>query len=78
MEDEIPGEPQSDIEAGGIFYADNRRAIVQGLEFRPLAQTIKDTRDWSRATGQVKESPLRVKTLSSGKEQATLARFGHF
>jgi 2'-hydroxyisoflavone reductase len=69
---------ESDIEAGGIFYADNRRAIAQGLKFRPLAQTIKDTRDWSRATGQVKESPLRVKTLSSGKEQATLARFGHF
>lgn len=69
---------ESDVAAGGIFYADNRRAIAHGLEFRPLAQTIKDTRDWSRVTGEVKESPLRVKTLSSGKEQATLARFGGF
>jgi 2'-hydroxyisoflavone reductase len=67
---------ESDSDAGGIFYADNRRAIKLGLEFRPLAQTIKDTRDWSRATGEFKESPLLVKTLSSGKEQATLARFG--
>ncbi len=49
---------ESNIDAGGIFHADNRRAIDQGLEFRPLAQTIKDTLDWSRATGQVKESPF--------------------
>lgn len=66
---------ENDIEAGGIFYGDNRRATDQGLGFRPLAQTIRDTRDWSRATGTVKQSPLLVQTLSSGKEQATLARF---
>jgi 2'-hydroxyisoflavone reductase len=69
---------ESNIDAGGIFHADNRRAIDQGLEFRSLAQTIKDTLDWSRATGQVKESPLLVKALNSEKERATLERFGRF
>ncbi|MGC2969932.1 NAD-dependent epimerase/dehydratase family protein [Paraburkholderia aspalathi] len=69
---------ESDLDTGGVFLADNRRAIGRGLEVRPLAQTINDTRDWSRATGEDKGSPLLVKSLSSGKEQATLARFGRF
>jgi 2'-hydroxyisoflavone reductase len=67
---------ESDSDAGGIFYADNRRALAQGLSFRPVAQTIADTREWSRATGHAKDSPLRVKTLSAAKEQVTLERFG--
>ncbi|WP_187631744.1 NAD-dependent epimerase/dehydratase family protein [Paraburkholderia sp. UCT31] len=69
---------ESDMDAGGIFYADNRRATGRGLNFRPLAQTIRDTRDWSRATGEIKRSPLLVQTLSSRKEQATLAHFSGF
>jgi 2'-hydroxyisoflavone reductase len=68
---------ESNVETGGIFHADNRRAIAQGFEFRPVAQTIKDTLDWSRATGQVKQSPLLVKALNSEKERATLERFGY-
>ena len=63
---------------GGIFHADNRRATERGLAFRPLAETIRDTLDWSRATGKVKRSPLLVQTLSSGKERATLRRFDGF
>lgn len=68
--------PEDDIDAGGIFYGDNRRAIAYGLEFRAVSQTIMDTLDWSRSTGQVKQSPLLVKVLDSKKERATLERFG--
>lgn len=66
---------EGDTDVGGIFHADNRRAMEQGLMFRPLVETIRDTLDWSRATGEVKPSPLLVQTLSPGKERATLARF---
>jgi 2'-hydroxyisoflavone reductase len=66
---------EDDPEAGGIFYADNRRAIEQGLTFRPLAQTIRDTLQWCRETGgESIDSPLRVRTLSAQKERETLAR----
>lgn len=69
---------ESDIDAGGIFYADNRRATGRGFNFRPLVQTIRDTREWSRANGEVKQSPLLVQSLSPEKEKATLARFGAY
>jgi 2'-hydroxyisoflavone reductase len=66
---------EDDPEAGGIFYADNRRAIEQGLTFRPLAETIRDTLQWCRETGgESIDSPLRVRTLSAQKERETLAR----
>ena len=66
---------EDDPEAGGIFYADNRRAIEQGLTFRPVAQTIRDTLQWCRETGgESIDSPLRVRTLSAQKERETLAR----
>jgi 2'-hydroxyisoflavone reductase len=66
---------EDDPEAGGIFYADNRRAIEQGLTIRPLAETIRDTLQWSRETGgESIDSPLRVRTLSAQKERETLAR----
>jgi 2'-hydroxyisoflavone reductase len=68
---------ENDTETGGIFHADNCRARALGLGFRPLAETIRDTRDWTRATGAVKRSPLLVKTLSPGKEQSTLASLDH-
>ncbi|MFM0597479.1 NAD-dependent epimerase/dehydratase family protein [Paraburkholderia dilworthii] len=63
---------ENDTEAGGIFHADNRRARELGLGFRPVAETIRDTRDWIRADGEVKRSPLLVQTLSSVKEQSTI------
>jgi 2'-hydroxyisoflavone reductase len=66
---------EDDAEAGGIFYADNRRAIEQGLTFRPLAQTVRDTLGWCReAGGEIIDSPLRARTLSAQKEQETLAQ----
>jgi len=66
---------EDDAEAGGIFYADNRRAIEQGLTFRPLAQTVRDTLQWCREAGrEINDSPQRVRTLSGQKERETLAR----
>jgi 2'-hydroxyisoflavone reductase len=66
---------EDDVEAGGIFYADNRRAIEQGLTFRPLEQTIRDTLQWCReAGGESIDSPLRVRTLSAQKERKILAQ----
>jgi 2'-hydroxyisoflavone reductase len=67
---------ESDIESGGLFYADNGRAIKRGLELMPIDKTIKDTLAWSRASGDAEKSPLLVKALSLSKEQATLERFG--
>ncbi|HTI16075.1 MAG TPA: NAD-dependent epimerase/dehydratase family protein [Trinickia sp.] len=67
---------ESDTEAGGIFHADNSRALSCGLPFMPLTQTIQDTLQWVRETGGEKANPLQVETLRRPKEQATLARFG--
>jgi 2'-hydroxyisoflavone reductase len=65
---------EDDAEAGGIFEADNRRALGQGLTFRPVAQTIGDTLQWCWESGAAADSPLGVQTLSAEKERATLAR----
>jgi 2'-hydroxyisoflavone reductase len=65
---------EDDPEAGGIFEADNRRAIGQGLTFRHVAQTIRETLQWCRETGEIPDSPLRVQTLSADRERQTLAR----
>ncbi|MBZ5790461.1 NAD-dependent epimerase/dehydratase family protein [Burkholderia contaminans] len=66
---------ESDGEAGGIFRADNSRALRCGLAFTPLARTIRDTLAWTREAGDEPASPLRVDALSAAKEQVTLARF---
>ncbi|MBI4671286.1 MAG: hypothetical protein HY741_06415 [Chloroflexi bacterium] len=42
------------IRAAGAFTFDNRRAIAQGLTFRPLAETIRDTLKWDAAHGRPK------------------------
>ena len=65
---------EDDAEAGGIFEADNRRAVGQGLTFRPVAQTIGDTLQWCWQSGAAADSPLRVQTLTAEKERAALAR----
>ena len=36
---------------GGIFTFDNTRGITHGLQFRPLAQTVRDTLDWDTQHG---------------------------
>jgi 2'-hydroxyisoflavone reductase len=68
---------EDDAEAGGIFAADNRRAVGQGLTFRPVAQTIGDTLQWCWEMcwemGDAADSPLRVQTLCAAKERETLA-----
>jgi hypothetical protein len=64
------------IETGATFHADDRRAVVQRLEFMPMAHTIKATRNRSFSTGDVEVSPFHVKTLSLTEEQPTLTRFG--
>jgi 2'-hydroxyisoflavone reductase len=67
--------PEDDPEAGGIFEADNRRALGQGLTLRPAAETIRDTLQWCRETGgEVADPTLGVQTLSADKERQTLAR----
>jgi 2'-hydroxyisoflavone reductase len=65
---------EDDAEAGGIFEADNWRAVGQGLTFRPVAQTIGDTLQWCWQSGAAADSPLRVQTLTAEKERAALAR----
>ncbi|VWB72788.1 UDP-glucose 4-epimerase [Burkholderia lata] len=67
---------ESDGEAGGIFHADNSRALRCGLAFTPLARTIQDTLEWTREAGDEIASPLRVDALSAQKEHTTLARVG--
>ena len=65
---------EDDAEAGGIFEADNWRAVGQGLTFRPVAQTIGDTLQWCWQSSAAADSPLRVQTLTAEKERAALAR----
>jgi 2'-hydroxyisoflavone reductase len=38
-----------DSEYRGMLHSDNSRAIAAGLQFRPLAQTVRDTLAWIRS-----------------------------
>ncbi len=57
---------------GGIFMADNRRALHAGLTLRPTMQTIQNTLAWACGAGLPPASPLRVGTLSEEKERSIL------
>jgi 2'-hydroxyisoflavone reductase len=67
---------EHDADAGGIFHADNSRALSRGLTFSPLDRTIRDTLEWAQQSGDEQPSPLLVEALSASKEQATLASLG--
>ena len=55
----------------GFMFISPRKAIAEGLEFRPLRDTISDTLSWFR-TSQPDE-PLKA-GLNSDKERALLAK----
>jgi 2'-hydroxyisoflavone reductase len=38
--------PESDPESAGFFAFDSRKAIAQGLRFRPLEETVRATLEW--------------------------------
>ena len=58
--------PEAD---NGIFEVRNDKAIVAGLTFRPLADTVRDTWQWDRARAQAE--PLKA-GLSRDREQQLL------
>jgi 2'-hydroxyisoflavone reductase len=43
--------PEGDPEGGGFFTFDSSRAIGEGLSFRPLIETTRDTLAWHRESG---------------------------
>jgi 2'-hydroxyisoflavone reductase len=67
--------PESDSRLGGMLLADNRRAVVAGLTFRPLTDTIRATIEWDRREGAAAyDLPIRVTPLASEREAELLAR----
>ncbi|MDH4072329.1 MAG: epimerase, partial [Gammaproteobacteria bacterium] len=53
---------------------DNRRAIANGLRFRPLAVTARDTLEWHRTRAAAGQEALRT-GLSREREAELLARW---
>jgi 2'-hydroxyisoflavone reductase len=56
----------------GIFEARNDKAIVSGLTFRPLVDTVRDTLQWDRARPQ--DQPLAA-GLPADRERDLLASY---
>ena len=66
--------PESDSRVGGMLLADNRRAVAAGLNFRPLADTIRATAQWDRREGAAgHDLPIRVTPIASEREAKLLA-----
>ena len=61
--------PQGDLAMGGFLAIDARRAIGNGLRFRPLAETVRDTLAWD-ATRPV--DLVRAAGLDPEREAALL------
>lgn len=59
--------------AAGLSTVDVGKAVAAGLTFRPLADTVRDTLDWSRTWPA--DRPLRA-GLSAEREAALLAAVG--
>ncbi|MBV9773648.1 MAG: NAD-dependent epimerase/dehydratase family protein [Gemmatimonadetes bacterium] len=62
--------PEGDPEMAGAFHTDAQRALAEGLTYRPLAETVRDTVEWDRGL------PEEVKGrtgLSREREAALLA-----
>lgn len=60
--------PEGDPEMAGAFHTDVGRALAEGLTFRPLAETVRDTVEWDRTLpdevkGRVGLSPEREREL---------------
>ncbi len=66
--------PESDSRVGGMLLGDNRRAVAAGLNFRPLADTIRATLQWDRREGAAgHDLPIRVTPIASEREAELLA-----
>ena len=61
--------PSDDEEFGSVMTVRSDRAIAAGLNFRPLAETVRDTLEWDRTRGEVE---LKA-GLSPEKEAEVLA-----
>jgi 2'-hydroxyisoflavone reductase len=59
--------PESD---NGVMAADCRRAIAAGLNFRPLAETVRDTLAWLRANWAPLAGDLSAIELRAGMARA--------
>jgi 2'-hydroxyisoflavone reductase len=59
-------------ESAGFAFRDIRRALAQGLTFRPLATTVTDTLTYYRAQPDDRKAKLRA-GLAPEREQAILA-----
>lgn len=62
--------PEGDPQMIGAFHTDVSRALAEGLTFRPLAETVRDTVEWDR--GLPEEVKGRV-GLSRERERELLA-----
>ncbi len=65
--------PENDEESGGLFLADNQKAIATGLTYRPILDTIKETLEWDVQEGAPPDSPIRVTPISRKREASILA-----
>jgi nucleoside-diphosphate-sugar epimerase len=59
-------------EAAGIGSISNKRAVAQGLTFRPLSDTVEATMKWFRAQPPARQAKLRA-GLSPEREAEVLA-----
>ncbi|KAA3612913.1 MAG: NAD-dependent epimerase/dehydratase family protein [Planctomycetota bacterium] len=57
----------------GNTYVNNRRAIEQGLKFRPIADTIRDTLAWAK--NERGDRPFNRTGIRPDKEKKVLAAF---
>ena len=67
--------PEAEPDHGGMMLADNRAAVAAGLTFRPIAETLRETREWdAREGGAPSDSAIRVTPLSREREAAVLEK----
>jgi len=65
--------PSSDPEAGGFSTFDASKAIAEGLTFRPLTETVRDTLEWHRDV--MKGQPARDGAVSREREAKLLTEW---
>jgi 2'-hydroxyisoflavone reductase len=63
--------PSTDPEAGGLSTFDASKAIAEGLTFRPLIETVRDTLAWHREV--MKGEPTREGAISREREAELLS-----
>lgn len=65
-------------EYAGMSKSDNSRAIATGLQFRPLAETVNDTKDWwysDAVTPERRENILAGELSLMGREKEILEKW---